>query len=976
VAPSAKDVPAPIEGGAALGSASRPRSEAPRTDDPRIEDGDLSAGAPIGRFLVLKKLGQGGMGIVYLAIDPELERRIAIKLVHAGPPGSDDSSREARARLLREAQAMAKLSHPNVVTVFEVGTLGDQVFIAMEYVPGVTLRAWLDEVRRTPREIIAVFAQAGRGLAAAHDSGLLHRDFKPDNVMVTADGRAHVLDFGLARRHGGLDTPEQAGGVATLGPSSEPVPGSAFDHRITRTGALVGTPAYMPPELLNGVEIDARSDQFSFCVALWEALYGERPCRGKDVVELVKTVTRGERTEPRDRRGVPRGVHQVITRGLSVRADQRYPDMRELLTALEHASAAPRRTAAAAAIVGALGVAVALAWYPRTAPPPPCAGSEQEIAQIWNDAQRAAIATAFARSGNPRADATWERVRSALDSYATSWASMRKDSCEATRVRGTQSDEALDLRTACLDQRRRELKASADVLATATGAVVDNAVTMVRTLSSLDQCANVSALKAPYARPRDETQRRAVDAVRERVATSRALLGSRRLTAAEAESSAAAADAAKADYPPLEAEARLVMAMSLDLEGKAEDALAAALDAAVLANRIRSDVTEATALIWLVRIAGYDLGHYADGELYARLADAAVARAGGGALLRADLTRNRAHALYAKGDNDNALALYREALSLRERALGADAPEVAAAQLDVADVLRNTGAIRESIALDQTALTTRINSLGEGNPSEAVVLISLANAYEAIGDFARAEQAARRALATSPEQGQLRGFAHLYIARAVLAEGDVAGGEAGAQSAFAELAAVWGPTSWKLGANRSGWALTLLRRHLEPAALREAEAGIALLAPTEQSADGLRGAREARALCLARLGPAKEALAAAESVLAEEDKATAPGNYAHLLPELAVGEAALATKDSKRALTVLEASAAAADKTEPFPEFHADVHLALARALLASRGDAGRAKALAERAGEEYERTGLAGMATEARRVAGETAGK
>ena len=722
--------------------------------------------------------------------------------------------------------------------------------------------------------------------------------------MVTAGGYARVLDFGLARRHGALDDPERHLLPGSLGRGSGPVSGSAFDDPITRTGALVGTPAYMPPELPNGGEVDARSDQFSFCVALWEALYGERPFRAKDVVELVRAVTRGERTEPRDRRGVPRGVHQVIARGISVRAGERYPAMRDLLAALERARAAPRRRATIAAIAAALGIALALGLYSRAARP--------------------------------------------------------------------QSDEALDLRTACLDQRRRELKATADVLSTATDALVDNAVTMVRTLSPLDQCANVSALRAPYARPRDEAQRRAVDAIRERIATSHALLGGRNLAAADAAASAAVADAAKADYPPLEAEARLLIAMSLDLEGNAESALGPALDAALLANRVHSDVTEANAWIWLVRIAGYDLGHYADSELYARLADAAIERAGGSEGLRADLTRNRAHALYAKGDNDKALPLYREALALREHAFGSDAPEVAAAEIDVADVLRNEGEIRESLALDESALATRINSLGEGNPSEAVVAISLANAYEAIGDFQRAEQAARRALADTAEPGQLRGFAHLYIARAVLAEGDVAGGEAAAESAFAELDTIWGPRSWKLGANRTGWAETLLRRHLEPAAAIEADRAILLLDPTEQSADGLRRARELRALCLARLGRAKEALPAAESALAAEEKATTPDSYARLLPTIAVGEAALGAGDSKRALTALEEGAAIADKTEPFPEFHADVHLALARALRAARGDLGRAKALAARAAEEYARTGLAAQAAEARRVSTE----
>ncbi len=941
------------------------------SDSPRFQDAaDLPPGTAVERYIVLKKLGQGGMGVVYLAIDPELDRRVAIKLVHAGPAGSDDDSREARARMLREAQAMAKLSHPNVATIFDVGAFGDEVFLAMEYVSGVTLRAWLDEAPRTAREIIAVFVQAGRGLAAAHASGILHRDFKPDNVMVDAEGRARVLDFGLARVQGTIEAPTT---IRERAPnrSGSPAPSLSVSDRLTRSGALMGTPAYMPPEVLEGEVMDARGDQFSFCVSMWEALYRERPYSASDVVGLVKALTRGERTDPRDRRGVPRGVHTVISRGLSHRADARYPQMGDLLDALERASAAPRRRAAAGLAVVAAVAALAIAWNGRAARPPLCAGAEQEVGEAWSDPDRAAVAAGFAASGNPRQAATWDRVRALLDAYAAGWARMRRESCEATRVRGTQSDEALDLRTACLDQRRRELKATAKLLATPKSALVDDAVTMVRALPPLDQCADVSALRAPYARPRDEAQRRAVDAIRERLASGRALFASRSLAEAESVASGAAADAVAAGYPPLEADARLLLGMSLDLRGKADEALTATLDAAILANRIHNDLTEASAWTWIVRITGFDLGRYADSVVYARLADAAIQRAGGGDALRAELVRNRGHAEYAKGDLAKALPLYREALALRERAFGADSLEAAVAQVDVADVLRNQGAVRESIVLDESVLAKREASLGEGHPAEAGVLIALVNAHETLGELDDAERAARRALAVAP-QGQMRSHVRLYIARVMLAKGDVVGGEAEARGALAELAAIWGASSWKVGANRASWATTLLRRHVLTAAAAEADQAIALLAPTDQSADGLRAARAIRALCLARLGHAKGALPEAESALAAEEKASAPGSYALLLPSLAVGEAALATGDAAGAVSVLERAVAVADATEPFPELHADAHLALARALVATHGDATRARQMAERAAKEYEGVGLPDLAAEARRVAGE----
>jgi tetratricopeptide (TPR) repeat protein len=205
-----------------------------------------------------------------------------------------------------------------------------------------------------------------------------------------------------------------------------------------------------------------------------------------------------------------------------------------------------------------------------------------------------------------------------------------------------------------------------------------------------------------------------------------------------------------------------------------------------------------------------------------------------------------------------------------------------------------------------------------------------------------------------------------------LAKGDVAGGEAEARGALEELAAIWGPSSWKVGANRAGWSETLLRRHVLPAAAAEADQAIALLAPTDQSADGLRVARAIRALCLARLGHARAALPEAESALAAEEKASAPGSYLLLLPSVAVGEAALATGDAAGAVSVLERAVAIADEAEPFPELHADAHLALARALLATHGDPSRARQMAERAAKEYEGVALPDLAAEARRVAGD----
>jgi eukaryotic-like serine/threonine-protein kinase len=214
----------------------------------------LSVGDRVGRYLVLSSLGAGGMGVVFAAYDPNLGRKIALKLLRSGLAGS---SKDARNRLRREAQAIAQLSHPNVVSVYDVGTTDDgDLYIAMEFVEGDTLTLWLKKYPRTWLEIIEVFVQAARGLASAHGVGLLHRDFKPDNVLVGGDGRVRVTDFGLARSL--LAPDEVVRGKPMI---------TALNLALTATGTVLGTPRYMPPEQITGDDLDARSDQFSFCVA-------------------------------------------------------------------------------------------------------------------------------------------------------------------------------------------------------------------------------------------------------------------------------------------------------------------------------------------------------------------------------------------------------------------------------------------------------------------------------------------------------------------------------------------------------------------------------------------------------------------------------------------------------------------------------------------------------------------------------------
>ena len=252
----------------------------------------------VGRYRLLQLVGRGGMGEVYAAYDPELDRRVAIKILRADARA--DNNVEA-ARLAREAQAVARLSHPNVVAIYDVGSSAGRMFLAMELVEGETLAVWLAQHTRTTSEILSMFLMAGRGLAAAHRAGIVHRDFKPQNVMVARDGSARVMDFGLAAAGGG--------------------PGQTHQVRLTKAGAILGTPLYMSPEQMVGQTVDPRADQFSFCVALWEALHGARPFEGSTVLELRGDVLAGRPRPGPLRSRVPRRIQAALLRGLAVDRD-------------------------------------------------------------------------------------------------------------------------------------------------------------------------------------------------------------------------------------------------------------------------------------------------------------------------------------------------------------------------------------------------------------------------------------------------------------------------------------------------------------------------------------------------------------------------------------------------------------------------------------------------------------------------------
>jgi serine/threonine protein kinase len=313
-------------------------------------DADASERVAVGRYEIDSRLGAGGMGVVYRAHDPDLDRPVAVKLLHSESSGDD----KARARMLREARALAKLSHPNVITVYDVGTDAGQVFVAMELVAGRDLRRWLDEHRQAAwRQVLALFIAAGRGLEAAHEVALVHRDFKPENVLVGDDGRVRVLDFGLARVHRPVEgptaeDPSTGSEAGTTGDVEAParhalahLPTAALAGGLTETGALIGTPLYMAPELYAGKPADVHSDQFAFCASLYEGLYRQLPFGSHNLAAHVEAVRSGRIVEPPDDSTVPAAIWRIIARGLGPDPDARWRSVATLLGELERVAAEP-----------------------------------------------------------------------------------------------------------------------------------------------------------------------------------------------------------------------------------------------------------------------------------------------------------------------------------------------------------------------------------------------------------------------------------------------------------------------------------------------------------------------------------------------------------------------------------------------------------------------------------------------------------
>ncbi len=686
----------------------------------------LPPGTRVGRYEIAEMLGAGGMGAVYRARDPYLSRDVALKLLHRYRHHLPDVGAQ-QDRLLREAQALARLSHPNVVAAHDVGVHDGAVFIAMELVAGVSLGTWL-ETRPTRGEVLRGLVAAGRGLAAAHEAGVLHRDFTPANVMVSPDGRVRVVDFGLARAANEPD--EQGLPAARSGAPDTAALSPMLERDITQGGALLGTLGFIAPEQLVGDTADARADQFSYAATVFYALVGRTPFGGVSAEEYRAQLVRGERAPWSA--GVPRRVRRVVDRGLAVEQGARFPSLGEMVDALERAGVTWRRgPVAAAAVVAALvagGGALSLAWPRETGGGTTCV-IPASTAAVWDGARRAAVERAFAGTGRPHAAATFERVAAHLDGFQSRSVAMRQQACEATHVRREQSERVLEVRSACLERQRAQVVNLVDLLAEASGALVDRAVDVTVQIAETEKCSDVRALTGEAERlPEDPARRARVAGVESALDSVRTARIAGRWDEARARAEQLMVQAERLGHEPSLAratfEAATVQAAMSRPESEATHHRALALASAAGLTQLTASISAG-----LFQLATNE-GRWRDAELILPMVEAAVRQAGEPPGLRVELLKGQGLVLLARGEHAAAIAKL-EAAAVACARLGEAGPrkrlsvdnEIARALLekdDLAGAARKMGEIIAEVKRTQGPDHPRV-LMGYSNLSSVLV---------------------------------------------------------------------------------------------------------------------------------------------------------------------------------------------------------------------------------------------------------------
>ena len=673
----------------------------------------LAPGATVDRYVVRDFLGAGAMGAVYAARDPKLDREIALKVVGT-------ASDQRANRLVREAQAMARVSHPNVVPVYDAGTDERVVFIAMKKVDGARLPAYVAKTAMTRGELLSLLCGAGRGLAAAHAAGIVHRDFKPDNVLVDNAGTAQVADFGLA----------------AIGESEGATSDDRGDAFRTADGTIVGTPAYLAPEVRRGQRADAASDQYAFALTVSEALGDEAPRR------VRKALDRARAEDPKDR----------------------YPSMTALVSKLEHRSLA--LPIGVAVIVIAAGI---FAW-PRKGDPAAACDNEARaaLAQTFGDEQRAAI-TAHGKTLSPVLARDLDRALAGVDRYTSEWVAMRESSCRATIVTGEQPSDVDELRARCLDARLDEVAVVAKALTTLDAAHAAGVADITSVLGDLEQCADAKALRAVDKAGPEEPRE-----LRRRLAEAHLAMEQGYFDQAEPQLDAIVEAAKASKLPAVEAEATLSKATLVARTGR-KGASEGFRDALSIAERIGDSSLRVDAQIALLAEATGDRARRSEAELLAKLVADGIEALPGTQTKRRALSQGNLAVLYEdKGDFAAAEKAAHLAIDGFREVAGPTHPYTLAARDQLAHIEVSKGDIPKAVAVAYDVVTDITKALGPDAPelvkaelTYGTYLAFWGKTDDAAKAFQRSHDLAVRAYGPDhPKVGEaLRKLAYLELSR-------------------------------------------------------------------------------------------------------------------------------------------------------------------------------------------------------------------
>ncbi|MEM6992456.1 MAG: tetratricopeptide repeat protein [Myxococcota bacterium] len=736
----------------------------------------IQAGEQIDRYAVLEAVGRGGMGQVVRAYDTRLQREVALKILHRR------TDPESRARIVREAQAMARMSHPNVVGVYDVHDSDDgMLFIAMELVVGETLAAWMRRADRAWPEVVAVFAQAARGLAAAHAEGLVHRDFKPSNVLIGEDGRVRVTDFGIARIDG-----------APVSSSSDEV-SVLSGADLTREGTVIGTPAYMAPEQHHGGDIDARSDQYAFCVALFEATVRKRPFAAQDHRELARLK---RETSPKWPNTLPAWLGDVVLRGLAVEPDDRWSGMPAILAALKPK---PKRWPKVVAGVGATGV-LAAALATEAPEEESCGTQEARSVALWDQGRAERVRNGLAESGGAFGESTADRVTVALANWADAWSEEHLAAC---RGEGGLADAVQVQRTACLERRRERFVALGDQFEDADDEVREAAIRAVASLPDPSACADAKLLAALTPPPSDPEAARVAAALEAELERVRALLSTGRLQRAREALDGLLTRARALQHPPVTGTALWLSGSATAQLGEIEEGVAQMTEAYAVLSGARAHHDAAKVAVSLAGATGNGLRKIDAGRVWATVAAATFDAFGATEYERASVQDTLGVLELLAGHASVAVSHHQRSVQLQGGDADASSPELAESLTGLAASLQGAGRHDEARETFVRALAMAEHELGPMHPGVALLHNNLGVLDANLGHAELALQSYEKSLTI---RGEVLGTTHPQYAstlsnsaQALFALGRLDEAKARAATALGTLEAALGPDHADVG---------------------------------------------------------------------------------------------------------------------------------------------------------------------------------